>query len=146
MTVTIFEIITLVFMGNLLRFFFVVLLMIPGSLFATHIVGGEFELIHLEDSRYQVRLIIYFDEVNGNPGAKDPFATATIFRKSDDVFMRNVTLNLTEETFVPYTNPICADDRLVTSRLLYESTIELNADTYNDPEGILSGLGALLPK
>jgi gliding motility-associated-like protein len=122
-------------MVKLLHIFFVVLLMIPGSLFATHIVGGEFELVHLEDFRYQVRLIIYFDEVNGNPGAKDPSATASIFRQSDDVFMRNVTLNLTEETFVPYTNPICADDRLVTSRLLYEATIELGSDTYNDPEG-----------
>ena len=34
------------------------------------IVGGEFELIHIAGNRYQLNLIIYFDELNGSEGAK----------------------------------------------------------------------------
>ena len=35
--------------------------------YATHIVGGEFELKYVEESTYSLKLIIYFDDINGNP-------------------------------------------------------------------------------
>ena len=36
-------------------------------LHSSHIVGGEFEMIHLEGFTYRINLIMYFDEVNGAP-------------------------------------------------------------------------------
>ena len=39
---------------------------------ASHIVGGEFEIIYLSGNRYRINLILYFDELNGSAGARDP--------------------------------------------------------------------------
>ena len=36
---------------------------------ASHIVGGEFELRHIEGYQYRLNLLQYFDDVNGNPEA-----------------------------------------------------------------------------
>jgi len=56
------------------RFFLVlaVICSLVNKVQATHIVGGEFELVHLKDFDYQLRMILYFDVVNGNPAAADP--------------------------------------------------------------------------
>ncbi len=105
---------------------------------ASHIVGGEFELIHLSGNLYRLNLIIYFDKINGTPGAKDDGVNsprATIFRKKDGVQMQTVTLLLTEESAVAYTQPECSNDGLKTDRLYYTSLISLSPAVYNDPEG-----------
>lgn len=41
------------------------LLLIVFPVFASHIVGGEFELIHISGNQYRLNLIIYFDQKNG---------------------------------------------------------------------------------
>ncbi|MCZ6899411.1 MAG: hypothetical protein O7F74_04150, partial [Bacteroidetes bacterium] len=71
------------------RFFLVlaVICSLVNKVQATHIVGGEFELVHLKDFDYQLRMILYFDVVNGNPAAADPQISAHIFRKSDNILM-----------------------------------------------------------
>ena len=102
---------------------------------ASHIVGGEFELRHIEGERYTLNLIQYFDEIFGNVEAEDQEARVTIFRKSDDSFARTVDLLNVGSTFVPYTNPECSIDELQTRRILYTSTITLPADEFNDPDG-----------
>jgi len=48
------------------------LLFLPLSSYATHIVGGEIVLTHVTSQNYKLALILYFDEVYGNPGAIDP--------------------------------------------------------------------------
>lgn len=103
--------------------------------YGTHIVGGEFELVHLNDDIYKLNLIIYYDEINGAPGTKDPYLYPYVYRKSDDARMDVFTLRLTQETDVPYTNPICTYEGLETSRLLYTTNIRLPAARYSDPEG-----------
>ena len=62
-------------------------LILVSKSWGTHIVGGEFELIHLTDFDYRLNLIQYFDVVNGNPGAEDSVVVVFVFRKSDNQFM-----------------------------------------------------------
>ncbi|MEO0334063.1 MAG: gliding motility-associated C-terminal domain-containing protein, partial [Bacteroidota bacterium] len=103
--------------------------------YATHIVGGEFELRHIEGFQYRLNLIQYFDDVNGNPDAEDDFAVVSIFRKSDNSLVGNFQLNNVSQEFVEYTNPECTIDELSTRRILYTAVIELSPTIYNEPEG-----------
>lgn len=117
------------------RFLLTLLLLISFPLVASHIVGGEFELIHISGSTYRLNLIIYFDQINGAAGAKDPNVTVTIYRKRDKALMGSVFLPLSNESNVPYTQPECSSGELKTSKLIYTSTITLSPANYNDPEG-----------
>ena len=84
-----------------MRRFLVVLLCLCGlQAGASHIVGGEFELLHISGATYRLNLIIYFDNINGAPGAKDQSVTASIFRKSTNTFISNVVLLLSDESSV----------------------------------------------
>lgn len=102
---------------------------------ASHIVGGEFELIYISGNTYRLNMILYFDKINGNPGARDGSVTATIFRKRDNVQMGNVLLPLISESDVSYTQPTCSRGEIETSKIIYSSTIVLAADIYNDQQG-----------
>jgi hypothetical protein len=115
----------------LLPFLFLTLLT---SAKASHIVGGEFELKYLNGNTYRISLILYFDELNGTPGAKDPSVTARFFRKSNNspVLLTPgtpntdwVTLFLIEETDVEYTQLECSNGEIVTNKLVYSTTVEL---------------------
>ena len=113
-------------------------LLILSSLFAaqaSHIVGGEFELRHVEGNQYTLNLIQYFDEIYGNAEAEDQFAVVYIYRKSNDSFVRAVELINTRSTFVPYTNPECSIEELQTRRIQYTSTITLSPEEFGDPAG-----------
>ncbi|MCK5705888.1 MAG: gliding motility-associated C-terminal domain-containing protein, partial [Cyclobacteriaceae bacterium] len=114
---------------------FVLQLFVSYQSLATHIVGGEFEIQHIEGDRYLFRQIQYFDVVNGNPQAKDQQINAFIFRKKDNVYVRNIVMNLKSESLVPYTNPKCTNARLVTNRLVYSTEVNLNPNTFSDPKG-----------
>jgi hypothetical protein len=120
------------------RLLLVLLGVLAFPVMASHIVGGEFELIHVTGNVYRLNLIIYFDKINGNPGAKDDGANsprASIFRKRDGQLMTQVVLTLTQESPVAYTQPECSNEGLETDRLYYTALVTLPADTYNDPEG-----------
>ena len=90
---------------------------------ASHIVGGEFELRHLENYQYRLILIQYFDDATGNPEAEDIDAPVYIFRKSDNALMSTVYLNNVGSEFVDYTNPECAIAELATRKILYTRQI-----------------------
>lgn len=113
----------------------VVLCILALPVMASHIVGGEFEIVHLNGNSYRINLILYFDQLNGNPGARDNNITAAIFRKRDDVFMQNVSFSNPTETRVDYTQPECSNGEIVTSKLVYSTTIVLSDSRYNDPDG-----------
>ncbi len=102
---------------------------------ASHIVGGEFELIHLTGNKYRVNLILYFDDINGNPGAQDPSVTARIYRKRDNMVMQDVFMPLMQTTNVSYTQPECTIGQLKTRKLVYTTEITLSGDKYSDPAG-----------
>jgi hypothetical protein len=72
------------------RILLVLLCVLSMPVMASHIVGGEFEVIHLSDYNYRINLILYFDILNGSPGARDFNFTATIYRKSDNAWMQDV--------------------------------------------------------
>jgi len=117
------------------KLFLTALLLICFPLMASHIVGGEFELIYISGNTYRLNMILYFDKINGNPGARDGSVTATIFRKRDNVQMGNVLLPLISESDVSYTQPTCSRGEIETSKIIYSSTIVLAADIYNDQQG-----------
>ncbi len=105
--------------------------------YSTHIVGGEFEMVHVTGYEYNFNLILYFDDVNGNPEilATENTLTAFIYRKRDNLFMRSVVLNKTGTSFVPYTNIECTIESLRTRKLKYTNSVFMDPTVFNDPEG-----------
>jgi hypothetical protein len=103
---------------------------------ASHIVGGEFELLYISGNTYRINMILYFDEINGNPGAFDNPVTVRIFRKRDNaIILNSLTLTFISRTDVGYTQLECSDGEIVTDKILYSSTVILSSTIYNDPEG-----------
>ncbi|WP_157780995.1 gliding motility-associated C-terminal domain-containing protein [Hymenobacter sedentarius] len=113
----------------------VLAMLAPLSASATHIVGGELDLQHKTGSLYTLTLNLYFDAINGDPGALDQQLTASIFAKGSNARMANVVLTLTSNTFVNYTNPACTVGSLSTRKLVYTNDITLNAATYTNTTG-----------
>ena len=111
------------------------LLLLPLAASATHIVGGELDLQYRSGSTYALSLNLYFDAINGNPLALDQSLVAGIFAKATNQRVVNVTLPLTANTFVQYTNPACAVGSLSTRKLVYTNQITLDAATYASPGG-----------
>ena len=102
---------------------------------ATHIVGGEFELEHRSGSSYRLTLNMYFDDVNGNPGALDQAVIAAIFDKQTNLLMQEVYMPLSSSSPVAYTSIACTNAALSTSKLVYTNTLLLNSDVYNSSTG-----------
>ncbi|HEY0742596.1 MAG TPA: gliding motility-associated C-terminal domain-containing protein [Chryseosolibacter sp.] len=117
------------------RIFLILFCVLALPVMASHIVGGEFELIHISGNQYRLNLIIYFDEINGNPGAEDQSVVARIFRKRDNAVMMDVTLPLSSRSNVEYTQPDCTIGELSTRRILYTTTITLSNQNFSDPQG-----------
>ncbi|HEY4656194.1 MAG TPA: hypothetical protein VIH22_16865, partial [Cyclobacteriaceae bacterium] len=112
-----------------------VLLVFAFPAMSSHIVGGEFELIHLSENSYRINLILYFDELNGLPGARDPNVVARIYRKRDNFLMRDVFLPALSESPVSYTQPECSHGEIITTRIVYSEVFLLPDGPYSDPEG-----------
>ncbi|WP_162054768.1 gliding motility-associated C-terminal domain-containing protein [Pontibacter pamirensis] len=102
---------------------------------ATHIVGGEFELEHLQDYDYRLKLNLYFDVVNGNPGALDQTITVNIFSKATNQRIASQMMSIMEQSLVEYTNIDCTIGELVTRKIVYYQNIYLNPAIFNHPEG-----------
>src|SRR5690349_24505187 len=87
---------------------------------ASHIVGGEFELLHISGNQYRLNLIWYFDVVNNPnriPEAQEPTTDVAIFRKRDDFLVRTVHITfLAPKTRVKYTQPACSTGELITDK------------------------------
>lgn len=117
------------------RGFLLILCVMALPVMASHIVGGEFELIHISGSAYRVNLILYFDKINGSPGARDNNIVAAIYRKRDNQLMQHVSFGSPSETNVSYTQPECSSGQIRTSKLVYTSHISLPDTRYDDPQG-----------
>ena len=103
--------------------------------FASHIVGGEFELLHVTGYTYQLNMILYFDVINGNPGAFDNQVNVEFYRKRDNWHMMTVLLSNPDRTRVSYTQPDCANGNLITDRIFYSTLVTLSPDQFNDALG-----------
>jgi hypothetical protein len=117
---------------------------------ATHIVGGEFEMLYKGTAAngnhlYTISLILYFDAKNGSPAAKDGQIFIRIFRKRDNAIMENfIRLDSVPSTLVEYYQPECSSGlALKTYRMYYtymggggaQIPFALSPDVYNDPQG-----------
>lgn len=116
----------------------ILLLLVSFPVIASHIVGGEIELLRISGFTYRLNLIYYFDVTN-NPGrniqAEEPRITMYIYRKSDNVRMDSIILPFLSKTQVAYTNPDCSSDGIRTDKIIYTKDIQLSASIYNAPEG-----------
>lgn len=116
---------------------FLLAFLIASSFWAkgSHIVGGEFELKHVQGFQYRLNLILYFDKIKGDPGAKDESARASIFRMIDNNRMLTVVLPLTDSIDVFYTAPLCASPKLKTMKYIYTALINLPEQSFSHPDG-----------
>jgi len=112
-----------------------ILLFLGNVAVASHIVGGEFELLHIQGYQYRLNMILYFDDIHGEPGAREGWVQVGIFEKRSNRLVSLVQLPLESETNVNYTQPICSHGELVTERFLYTTNLTLPPEIYNDPQG-----------
>lgn len=126
------------------RIILVIFCLLAFPVVASHIVGGEFELLHLGNNRFRLSLIYYFDLNNNTftippqqakPEDQERTIIVGIFRKSDNVLMRTVTLDWKSKTRVSYTQPECSNGEILTDKLIYSAEITLPATQYNHPDG-----------
>ncbi|HTF18573.1 MAG TPA: gliding motility-associated C-terminal domain-containing protein [Chryseolinea sp.] len=117
------------------RILLAILLLISIPSVASHIVGGEFEIIHISANSYRINLILYFDVLNGSSGARDNAITAAIYRKRDNALMQTVNFSNPSESPVQYTQPSCSNGEIVTTKLIYSTAINLSDTRFGDPQG-----------
>lgn len=103
---------------------------------ATHIVGGNFQVRDLGFNRLEINLIIYFDNINGNPGAVDPSVLVGIWDKSNNTLVNTFQLPVVPGVeFVDATFPQCVNPRLVTRILRYRSVVDVDPRVFDNPVG-----------
>lgn len=106
---------------------------------ATHLVGGEIELIHISGDRYILRQNQYFDAIHGNPDILTNPADQTLdiyaYSKRNNANVGIFQVFLITYFEVPYFNPECDDSQVKTLKLIFEGEITLSADIYNDDWG-----------
>lgn len=105
---------------------------------ASHIVGGELELLYRganAGTTHRINLNLYFDALNGNEGAKDRTLYVGIFRKRDNMFMGFTALRELSDTFIGYTKPACAISSLSTRLIRYTADVNFPQADFSDPGG-----------
>ncbi|MFD2245177.1 gliding motility-associated C-terminal domain-containing protein [Pontibacter ruber] len=102
---------------------------------ATHIVGGEFEMRHIAGANYRLTLNLYFDVVNGDPGALDRFITVNFFDKGTNRLMMSQEMTIRSQELVKYTSIDCTSDKLVTRKIVYYEDIVLPSNVFNNQLG-----------
>ncbi|WP_439883184.1 gliding motility-associated C-terminal domain-containing protein [Pontibacter sp. MBLB2868] len=103
--------------------------------FATHIVGGEFEMRHIVNYNYKLTLNLYFDDVNGSPGALDQLVVVNFFEKGSNKLVMSQQMLLQSRTPVKYTNIDCTSASLQTSKIVYSENIFLDPNRFSSPQG-----------
>lgn len=105
---------------------------------ATHIVGGELELLYLGPQSpysHRINLNLYFDLVNGDRGADDGLVTVGIFSKRTNQLIGYVPLYRTGYENVVYTKPACAIATLKTQLIRHSIDLTLDPNVFNDAVG-----------
>ena len=96
------------------HFFCVTLLFLVSlhTLFATHIVGGEPQLLHLSDNQYRVGLVLYFDDINGERDAFDFEIKLHAYSKRTNEKVETFRIALKENGIIPFSQPDCAKSQI----------------------------------
>ena len=124
-------------MKHVYAFLLCLFLALPGL--ATHIVGGELDLQPVTNSSgatHRLSLNLYFDAINGNPGAEDFTVSVSVFRKRDNFLMGTIELARVDDEFIKYTNPACVTVTGLQTRLIrYSALISFQTSSFDDPLG-----------
>ncbi|MHC2993876.1 hypothetical protein OB13_20690, partial [Pontibacter sp. HJ8] len=94
-----------------------------------------FEIQHLSGYNYRITLNLYFDDVNGSPGARDPSIMVRIFEKQGNTSKGDLRLPLRSDTFVNYTDIACTTGELRTRRLVYYQDVTMPPTVFNNSQG-----------
>lgn len=89
---------------------------------------------------------MYFDALNGNPGAEDASVNIYVFRKRDNAAIGYVQAPKIERKSVSYANPQCGISTLQTYMITYSADVRLEKNSFDDPQGYYMVLGPLLPQ
>ena len=121
---------------------FVFFQLIVAFCFASHIVGGEIEVVPLKNpvagnSTHQVTLSLYFDAINGRTAAEDLSITLQIYRKRDLAKMGEVTCPQVYRQPIKYVDPSCQKGDLATLLMKYRNAVNLATADFSDPEGYM---------
>ncbi|MGF7215096.1 gliding motility-associated-like protein [Spirosoma lacussanchae] len=122
---------------TLFVFVWILLILVPGSLWATHQVGGQIEMRSLGTVPGAYRIIVTNYMEAGRRADQQGGGTLGIFRKRDNGLMLSFTVSETgQRQPVIYANSVCADQRNLSFIVAtFEATIQLDPATYSDPEG-----------
>ncbi|ADB37733.1 gliding motility-associated C-terminal domain-containing protein [Spirosoma linguale] len=105
---------------------------------ATHIVGGELELRYLGTQTqytHRINLNLYFDDINGNPGADDGQVSVGVFSKRTNQLIGYVPLVRISSEYVAYTRPACATGAVRTRLIRHSTDLTLDPNVFNDAGG-----------
>lgn len=102
---------------------------------ATHIVGGEINAQHITGTKYLLSLILYFDKKNGDIGAKDTLIEVSAYSERTKELIESFSLPLIYDSLLLYSNPKCDNQRVVTSKLLYQAEVNLAKNNYKAEQG-----------
>ena len=103
---------------------FIILLIVSLSfqpLKATHIVGGDITAKALGANKFEITLTLFFDCINGNPGAFDPAVAIGIFDKASDVLQDTVMLPFTDSLTLQLGDSCYTPANLCVRKLRYVS-------------------------
>lgn len=104
--------------------------------YATHIVGGDLGMKHLQGNTYQVQFNLYFDIINGDPILKDPMISVVIFTKGSNIKMDTVNLPKLFEKELDYKNPTCDGNfKLRTLHIYYAQNFTFDMARYVHQDG-----------
>lgn len=106
---------------------------------ASHIVGGEIELVKIKNPSpgitHELNLNLYFDAINGRPAAEDISITLTFIRKRDLTRVGEAICQRVYRDLIKYIDPACAKGDLQTLLIKYSATLNLPDAAFSDPGG-----------
>ena len=122
----------------ILSVFIIILSVSAGT--ASHIVGGEIELVHKRSYTYQLILKMYVDVLNANPGVINSELgkkTIGIYEKNTNAKKDEVILGFSRRTQVSY-GPSCDEvqsKQIGTDMMTFLGDVILTPDKYSSPNG-----------
>ncbi|RFS14577.1 hypothetical protein D0T08_20230 [Emticicia sp. C21] len=106
---------------------------------ASHIVGGEIELVKIKNPSpgitHEVTLNLYFDAINGRPAAEDITITLTFIRKRDLAKVGEAVCQRVYRDLIQYIDPACSKGDLQTLLIKYSANLNLPEAAFSDPGG-----------
>lgn len=129
----------------MMKYFYTIIFMLgflQSNLMATHIVGGEIEIVPVRLDIYQIVLKLYGDNINGSEATQSELGikpVVYIYEKGTNLFKLSVTLSDEPRTFLVNYGPICAGttatQKISTRFISYSANVRLNPQTYSNPAG-----------